>query len=258
MRLALIALLALAAACVDSTLAPTGLPSRDITTTVTDTQEFTWAEGHGPTYMGGTPQRVCFLTHVAGDFASSTEYVRTFQSGGSWWLSGNSNTSGVNARARCVPATAYSSEYTSVATAGGHTYLPMSGLACGLTRVGGQFKSWKDMAVITQAISTRTAWSFQTQTDALGYVQARARCITSNGFYLGDKFWHAKYPTVTLSTTSGVSCFLTGMSGDFNSATYWVRVYRSSGTWYLNGSSQKDTGGGYGACVKTYFFGTSP
>jgi hypothetical protein len=256
MKLALIAVLALAAACVDTTPPPLGIPSRDILVATTDTQEFTWGQGHPATLMGGISQRVCFLTHVAGDFVSSTEYVRIAPAGGSWYLSGNSNTSGIKARARCVPASAYSIEYTASASASAHTYVPMNGIACGLTGVRGQFKGPKDMAVITQSVSSPTAWSLQVQTDAFGYVNATARCITNNAFYLGDEFWHASYPTVTLSTSSGVSCFLSGTSGDFNSATYWVRVYRSSGTWYLNGSSQKDYGGGYGACVKTYFFGT--
>lgn len=69
---------------------------------VSYSKEYLWTQGNLATLMGGTSVQACFLNKITGKFRGTGENVRTYKSGDSWYLSGNSFQSGVGARGRCV------------------------------------------------------------------------------------------------------------------------------------------------------------
>lgn len=117
----------------------------------TYTDEKTWAQGQLlPTELGpanGADGRVCFLTRVAGKLEGGGEVVRTRIAGNRWVLDGASQQAGVNAGARCLLITSYSSEvsWTQAVLNSKLTEVSVqpndvSGPACFLTRVHGAFE----------------------------------------------------------------------------------------------------------------------
>jgi hypothetical protein len=103
------------------------------------TGEYAWSQGQYPTYMGSDTNRVCFLTHVAGEFEGGGEQVEAYRAGGSWWLGGTGYQAGVWAGARCVNTIYRNGPYV---WAQGQSSVIMSDAswwACGLNRMAGDF-----------------------------------------------------------------------------------------------------------------------
>ncbi len=69
---------------------------------ITHTGEVYWTQGSPPQGLGPAGDRICFLTGIRGNFAGTSEVVKTYVSDGSWWLSGSSNQTGVGAWAACA------------------------------------------------------------------------------------------------------------------------------------------------------------
>jgi hypothetical protein len=71
-------------------------------------------------------------------------------------------------------------------------------------------------------------------------VVAAARCAErpAGTGLSGEYNWTAGQSLPTnMGSTSGRVCFLTRMTGGFNSASDWVRVYASGGSWFIFGAS---------------------
>ncbi len=85
-----------------------------------------------------------------------------------------------------------------------------------------------------------------------GDTRAIARCAPrpSGSTLSGEYSWTAgqQLPT-NMGTAAGRVCFLTRVSGDFDSSADWVRVYVSGGSWFLFGSSYKQSGGARARCI---------
>jgi hypothetical protein len=64
--------------------------------------EFTWVQNNPQIFMAPVDQAVCYLTGVTGKFTGADEWVAVWEQDGNWILSGQSNESDVQARARCV------------------------------------------------------------------------------------------------------------------------------------------------------------
>nr|WP_246357527.1 M12 family metallopeptidase [Pyxidicoccus fallax] len=63
--------------------------------------EYTWEQGAGPTYMDWAGRYSCALTRVQGSFKGGGESVKASVEGGRWILGGSSLQVGVGGRARC-------------------------------------------------------------------------------------------------------------------------------------------------------------
>ncbi len=85
-----------------------------------------------------------------------------------------------------------------------------------------------------------------------GDTRAVSRCATrpSDSILSTEYRWTAGQQLATeMETATGRVCFLTGVSGDFDGSSDWVRVYVSGGYWYLQGSLSKQSGGARARCI---------
>ncbi|AKJ07128.1 Hypothetical protein AA314_08754 [Archangium gephyra] len=127
-----------------------------------------------PIYMGSATNRVCFLTGISGGFRGWGEWVHVYVSGGSWYLSGNSQQTGVAARARCVSVNSYSNESYWHQNQKYATYLsPAAGKTCALTYVQGHFRGGGESVNIFQSGGSWYLGGSSMQHD----VAAKARCF---------------------------------------------------------------------------------
>ncbi len=206
----------------------------------TITQELTYNNGGSWTYgalatpLGSTSNRVCFFTRIQGTFNSGADSVHVFSSGGSWYVGGSGSTSASAGCADRASTTSISGEYAwnagqSLPTNLGST----AGRVCFLTRVGGAFNSGADWVHVY--VSGGSWFLFGSSQAGNGY--ARARCITESS-YNGGYAWSQSqtYPT-HMGATSGRSCALTRMAGQFDSGSEVIRIYSNVGSWYLTGAS---------------------
>ena len=60
-----------------------------------------WRGGMEARQMLEVEEGICFLTRVSGEFEAPGDYVSVFDSGGSWYLDGESPGNSVGAEARC-------------------------------------------------------------------------------------------------------------------------------------------------------------
>jgi hypothetical protein len=124
--------------------------------------------------MGSAVGQVCFLTEIQGLFQGWGEYVRTYVSGGNWYLGGASQKHGVGAKARCINVSTYSGEYSwqqgqpSTAMDNGATTR-----ACALTYVQGDFEGMGERVEISLQGDT---WYLGGGSGSVD-VGAKARCF---------------------------------------------------------------------------------
>ncbi len=200
--------------------------------------EYTWEQGQpsvpkASVPMGSASGRVCFLTRVAGHFQGGGEGVRAYVSGGSWYLGGNSQQSGVSARARCVSVPSYSDEYSWSQ----YTYVAYMGSAsnrsCFLTGVKGHFEGGGEFV---QAYISGDSWYLggQSQQQSVG---ASARCVDIAPS--PEYSWGQGQDPTYMGLAADRSCFLTYMRGKFEGSVEAVQTYEVSGWWYLGGSSEQ-------------------
>lgn len=214
----------------------------------TSTQELTasgaysWTAPADATSMGTTSGRACFFDRIRGRFDASSDYVRIFASGGSWYLYGGSRDfTDKQATARCVllPAGAsVSAEYEWTAD----RELPVnmgtaSGRVCLLTYVSGDFDGSSDWV---RAYTSGGSWFlFGSSSKATG--RARARCIPVST-YSGEYTWSSSQSYDThMGTTSGRFCALTYVGGALNTMSDYVDIYTAAGSWYLGGNGASGT-----------------
>jgi hypothetical protein len=108
-----------------------------------------------------------------------------------------------------------------------------TGRVCFLTRVGGAFDSAADWVYVYP--SGGSWFLFGSSQARNGY--ARARCITESSYNSGYAWSQSQtYPT-HMGSTSGRSCALTRMTGQFDSWSEVIRISSSVGSWYLAGAS---------------------
>lgn len=193
--------------------------------------EYSWSQGQTAVPMGSANGRVCFLTRVTGRFEGGGEVARTFISGGSWYLGGNSLQSGVGASARCVSVSSYSGEYHwsqgALPTAMGSA----NNRACFLTRVTGKFEGGGE---VVQTFTSWDTWYLGGNSLQAG-VGASARCV--NLAAGGEAHWTQGETPAYLGPSGDRTCFLTRMTGRFKGGGEVVRTYESGGAWFLGGSS---------------------
>lgn len=205
--------------------------------------EYSWSQGQPVVLMGGTDGRVCFLTRVTGKFYGGGEAVYVFASGGSWYLGGQSQQSGVGAGARCVSVASYSGEY-SWSQGQYPVYMgSASNRACFLTRVTGKFKGGGE---VVHAYTSWDAWYLggQSQQSAVG---ASARCVDMAPS--GEYGWGQGQLPVYMGSSANLACFLTRMTGKFEGGGEVVRAYTSGDWWYLGGQSQQSAVGASARCL---------
>lgn len=194
-----------------------------------------WAAGALATPLGSTSNRVCFLIRIQGTFNSGADSVHVFTSGGSWYIGGSG--AGTGASAGCadrLSTTSISGEYSWTAGQALPTNLgSTTGRVCYLTRVGGAFNSGADWVYVYP--SGGSWFLFGNSQSGGGY--ARARCISESSYNGGYAWGQSQgYPT-HMGATSGRSCALTRMAGQFDSWSEMIRIYSNSGSWYLSGAS---------------------
>jgi hypothetical protein len=136
--------------------------------------EYWWEQGEPPVSMGSVHGRVCFLTRLRGDFEGGGEYVRAFASGGSWYLGGGSQQSGVEAAARCLSVHWYSSEYFWTQ---GQAPVPLYSAgyySCFLTGLSGDFEGGGE---VVRTFVDDKGWFFLGGSSGQSGVWATARCV---------------------------------------------------------------------------------
>ncbi|WPB81700.1 hypothetical protein KYC5002_21600 [Archangium violaceum] len=197
-----------------------------------------WVAPADATSMGSTADRICFLNRVRGNFASAGSAVDVFASGGSWYLKGGGDTRAIARCAARASDTALSGEY--VWKAGQKLPTNMgttTGRVCYLVRVSGSFDSGADWARI---YASGGSW-FLFGDSAKGDGGAQARCVTVST-YSGEYSWSSNQSYDThMGVTSGRVCALTYMAGRFDSASDYIDIYSSSGSWYLGGNALAST-----------------
>lgn len=194
-----------------------------------------WTAGSPATPLGSTSNRVCFFTRIQGVFNNSSDSVHVFASGGSWYVGGTG--SATAAAAGCADRasnTSISGEYSWTAGQSLPTNLgSTTDRVCFLTRVGGAFNSGSDWVYVYR--SGASWFLFGDSQTGTGY--ARARCITESSYNTGYS-WNQSQPYPThMGATSGRSCALSRMAGQFDSWSEMIRIYSSVGSWYLTGTS---------------------
>jgi hypothetical protein len=195
---------------------------------------YSWISPNDATPMGTTSGRICFLNRIRGRFDTSSDAVRIFAAGGSWYLYGSGETRAV-ARCALLPAgTTVSSEFEWTAD----RELPVNlgtatGRVCYLTYVSGDFDSASDWVRIYP--SGGSWFLFGSSNKASG--RARARCIPVSS-YSGEYIWSSSQSYDTyMGTTSGRVCALTYMGGSFESLNDVIDIYATASSWYLGGGN---------------------
>ncbi|WP_163863322.1 hypothetical protein [Myxococcus eversor] len=200
--------------------------------------EYTWSQGHVANPMGITSGRSCFLTRVGGDFEGSGERVDIFQTGGSWYLGGNSSQTSINGAARCVSASGDTTEYQWTQSM---NYPVNMGTAtnrmCYLVGVAGKFNGGGEWV---HAYVSGGQWYLSGDSGQSG-VRARARCITVSPTtgYTPEISWSQGQGSAYMGPSSGLACALTYVKGKFEGGGEYVRIFDSGGYWYLGGGSNQ-------------------
>lgn len=101
--------------------------------------EGTWVQGQAPVNLGSSSGRICLLTSFSGKFMGAGEYVQITESRGSWWLSGGSGQTDVQATAHCFNVPSYTQEYTWTQGQSAVKIGDAKQIACGLTYASGRF-----------------------------------------------------------------------------------------------------------------------
>jgi hypothetical protein len=106
------------------------------------------------------------------------------------------------------------------------------GTSCYLTSVWGKFASFSDMV----QISWNGVSFFLGGSHGSGTPSADAFCQSSPGVFSGS--WRGGQSTspVLLGSAQTRSCFLTSLSGNFNSASAEIRLQVVNGQWQLDGT----------------------
>jgi hypothetical protein len=193
-----------------------------------------WLSPNAATPLGATSNRVCYLTRIRGYFDGAGDYVRTFGSGGSWYVGGNGNTRAVADCAALGAGNAFTGEYDWTAGQRLPTYVgPAGDRVCFLTRVQGSFNSGSDWARVY--VSGGSWFLFGNSVAGNGF--ARARCVTVSS-YSPEYSWNQSqsYPT-SMGSTAGRACGLTYMGGQFDSYSEYIDISAQAGSWYLGGAS---------------------
>lgn len=142
------------------------------------TGEFSWTQGTDiyPVLLAPTSTHTCFLTRVTGEFRNSAAFVHVYKSGGNWYLFGDSNHSGVGARARCIEKRPQPQD-SPYSWWQGDAPLQLaptaSGTLCALTYVAGNFRSSAERVEI---LNGGDYWYLSGASDHNG-VNARAVCF---------------------------------------------------------------------------------
>lgn len=113
---------------------------------------------------------------------------------------------------------------------------PTSNRICGLTQVQGRLDTGSDKVFI---YALDASWYLGGYSGTSEMV-AGARCADRPaGTNLSVEYrWTAGQSLPTnMGSSSGRVCFLTLLKGGFNSASDWVRVYASGGSWFIFGAS---------------------
>ena len=139
------------------------------------TTGYDWSAGQaGPTNLGSSRGRVCFLTRVGGSFNAAADWIGIYEQGGAWFLSGASQARNGSARARCVTVNSYSGEYSWAQDARNATYLGRTGnKVCALTYMAGQFDGDSEFVQISKAAGH---W-YLSGGSARSGIAAKARCF---------------------------------------------------------------------------------
>ncbi|NNB84031.1 hypothetical protein HI113_00440 [Corallococcus exiguus] len=196
------------------------------------TGEYTWAQGEALTPLGASAGRACFLTRVGGDFEGSGERIDITESGGSWYLGGASNQSGIRGAARCVDATASQQYEWTQSMAYPVSMGTAAGRVCFLTGVAGKFHGSGEWV---RAYVENGYWYLNGNSSQSG-VRARARCVATTSYT--DEFgWGQGGAAKLMDPVAGRACALTYMRGKFEGGGEYVRTFQSNGYWYLGGAS---------------------
>jgi hypothetical protein len=106
------------------------------------------------------------------------------------------------------------------------------GTTCFLNAVWGKFASLNDYVQIGWNGSTYTLYG-QASTGSSS-PSADAFCQQKSAVSSGS--WSAGQPSVSLGSSANRSCYLTGLSGNFNGFSSEVRIHDVNGTWMLDGT----------------------
>ncbi|MCK8498945.1 MULTISPECIES: hypothetical protein [Myxococcus] len=204
--------------------------------------EFTWSQGNLAKPMGGTDGRSCFLTRVGGDLQGGGERVDIFQSGGSWYLGGASQQTGIHGAARCVEAEGDTTEYQWTQSMAYPVYMgTATNRVCYLVGIAGKFNGTGEWV---HAYVSGGSW-YLNGNSSQSSVRARARCINvspsgTDPAYTNEVAWYQGSPaSYLMATPSTRACGLTFVRGKFEGSGEYVRIYNDSGYWYLSGSSNQ-------------------
>jgi hypothetical protein len=201
---------------------------------------FTWSQGQPPVPMGSSAELFCFLTEIQGNFAGGGEMVRIFDSGGSWWLGGASQQSGVAARALCISTQyfgqtlAVSGEFPWVQGTNATFLGADTNRVCFLTRVSGKFQGGGERV---EAFTSGGGWWLGGASQQAG-VAGGARCVNTV-FRNGPYFWSQGQLSTIMSDASLWSCGLTRATGNFEGGGEQVVAFTSGGSWFLGGNSRQ-------------------
>jgi hypothetical protein len=206
---------------------------------------FSWNQGSNALGTGSTSDRVCFLTRMRGLFEGHGEMIRTFISGSSWYLGGQSQQKDVAASSYCALTTAgsYTGEYSwhqnnsyptimrpTINTDGTKN-------VCFLTRITGRFMGWGEWLRIYESGGYWYLHGGSQQKD----VAASARCVKlpTGASYSGEYTWHQGQIPTYMGSTTNRACALTSVAGKFRGWGEMVEIIPSGGSWYLQGTSQQ-------------------
>ena len=198
---------------------------------------YAWAAPEPATPMGSTSNRVCVLNRIQGAFDSRSDYIHAFAAGGSWYLGGDTSYGPLGGSSRCaeLPSGAsFTGEYSWTSAQNYPTHLgSATGRVCFLTRVAGSFEGGADWVHVYVSGGAWYLWGSSPN------ASARARCVTVSS-YSGEYSWNQSMTYSThMGSTSGRVCALTYMRGNFDGWSEQIRIFASSGSWYLGGASQQ-------------------
>lgn len=116
-----------------------------------------WTTGSQPIYLGGGPNRLCFLTgaFTRSGFTYATDWVGVWHDTANdlWFLGGDTHGASAHAYARCITVSQILGEYTATSAGPSTSTLMASnsggGVACALTKIGGQYVLDTDKVKVT-------------------------------------------------------------------------------------------------------------
>jgi hypothetical protein len=136
--------------------------------------EGTWVQGQAPVNLGSSSGRICLLTSFSGKFTGGGEYVQITESRGSWWLSGDSHQTDVQATAHCFNVPSYTQEYTWTQGQSAVKIGDAKQVACGLTYAAGRFYGAGEFVGVMKWFED--AWYLGGSSEQID-VSGKARCF---------------------------------------------------------------------------------